>query len=286
MGPPARANSELTRYGQSDHGGANVVMPEGSRATTTVLDPDLLRSINKAGKRLAALRAAAIEGTIDLDEMTDEERDPVIRECDLIESWRELHAGPLRNANANLRHYIRPYSAPTTTVVSVTQRLKKFSTILDKLHRYPTMRLTTMEDIGGVRAVLPVQTAADEVARKLRKNWKVHRYRDYVRTPKDSGYRALHLIVVKQGVKIEVQLRTYLQDFWANQVERDSRHLRTDYKSGKGQDEVHAYYVAMSQLLAMTEASREPSQSFSEELRRRYMVAKPYLGSPADEEQP
>jgi ppGpp synthetase/RelA/SpoT-type nucleotidyltranferase len=259
-------------------------MPEANWGATTVLDADILRSINKAGRSLAELRASAVSGEVDLDKMTVGEWDPIIRECDLIERWRAQHAGPLRNANANLRHYIRPYSSPSATVVSVTQRLKKFSTILDKLHRYPTMRLTTMEDIGGVRAVLPAQTEVDEVARKLRKNWKVHRYRDYVRAPKNSGYRALHLIVVKQGMKIEVQLRTYLQDFWANQVERDSRSLRTDYKSGKGHDEVHAYYVAMSQLLAMTEASREPSQDFSAELRRRYMLAKPYLVAQADEE--
>ncbi len=170
--------------------------------------------------------------------------------------------------------------------MSVTQRLKKFSTILDKLSRYPTMRLTAMEDIGGVRAILPTQAAADDVARRLRKNWKVHRYRDYVRTPKDSGYRALHLIVVKQGVKIEVQVRTHLQDFWANQVERDSRHLRVDYKSGRGHDAVHAYYVGMSELLAMTEASTVPSDDFSAELRRRYMLAEPYLASQHDGEQP
>src|SRR5581483_10253476 len=110
------------------------------------------------------------------------------------------------------------------------------------------MGLTFMEDIGGVRAVLPSQAAADEVWRKLRKNWQVHRHRDYVREPKDSGYRALHLIVNKRGVKVEVQLRTALQDFWANQVERDSRHLGVDYKSGAGHDVVHAYYVHVSAL--------------------------------------
>jgi putative GTP pyrophosphokinase len=257
-----------------------------SPAATAQPDPGSLRPINKAGLCLAKLLAAAVDGEVDLEEMTEEEWVPIIREVELIEGWRERHAGPLRNTNANLRHYVRPHSVGNAKVVSVTQRLKKFSTILDKLNRYPTMRLTAMEDIGGVRAVLPSQVAADDVARRLRKNWKVHRYRDYVREPKDSGYRALHLIVVKQGVKIEVQVRTFLQDYWANQVERDSRHLRVDYKSGKGSDAVHGYYVAMSELLAMREASTPPSPSFSAELRRRYTLAKPYLASQQDEEQP
>jgi putative GTP pyrophosphokinase len=206
-------------------------------------------------------------------------------DIELIETWRKCHAGPLRNASANLRHYVRPYSAQAAEIVSVTQRLKKFSTILDKQGRYPTMRLTKMEDIGGVRAILARQEDADEIARKLRKNWKISRYRDYVRNPKDSGYRALHLTAIKQGMHIEVQLRTYLQDYWANQVERDSRHLRVDYKSGKGSDEVHAYYVSMSELLAMRQAGIAPPDDFSVELRRRYMLAQPYLVSPNDEEQ-
>ncbi len=158
--------------------------------------------------------------------------------------------------------------------MSVAQRLKKFPTILDKLSKYPTMRLTEMEDIGGVRAVLPTQEAADEVSRRLRKNWKVHRYRDYVRRPKASGYRALHLIVIKQGVKLEVQIRTFLQDYWANQVEHDSRQLRVDYKSGKGQDAVHAYYVAMSELMAM----REEFDDYAAALAAYENIEKEHLG--------
>lgn len=235
------------------------------------------KQINKAARFVADMRLRLLAGEISLDDMPDADSSRILECAAVIEAWREKHAGPLRNANANLRHYVRPHAALGQDVVSVTQRLKKFSTILDKLGRYPGMQLTRMEDIGGVRAILPSQDAADEVSRKLRKNWKVHRYRDYVREPKDSGYRALHLIVVKQGLKVEVQLRTYLQDFWANQVERDSRHLRIDYKSGKGAEPVHAYYVAMSELFAMREASIEPSQDFNIELRDRYRLAQPYL---------
>ena len=243
-----------------------------------------LGTINKAGRRLVAVRRALIVGDLDLDTAAPAELDAIRADVELIESWRECHAGPLRNANANLRHYVRPHFRSGSPTVSVTQRLKKFSTIVDKLDRFPSMRLTSIEDIGGVRAVLPSQAAADEVSRRLRKNWRVHRYRDYVREPKSSGYRALHIIAVKQGFKIELQIRTFLQDYWANQVERDSRNLRVDYKSGKGNDEVHAYYVAMSELLALREASTEPSQDFSRELRRRYEEAQQYLAPRPDEE--
>ena len=38
----------------------------------------------------------------------------------------------------------------------------------------------------------------------------------------------------RNGRLIEVQLRTVLQDAWANQVEDDSRRLATGYKFGRG----------------------------------------------------
>lgn len=71
----------------------------------------------------------------------------------VVEWWRGRHARPLAQVNAGLRHYIRKAGAEP----EVTQRLKRFATIVHKLHRQPTMELTTMEDIGGVRAILPAQ---------------------------------------------------------------------------------------------------------------------------------
>lgn len=48
--------------------------------------------------------------------------------------------------------------------------------------------------------------------------------KDYIKHPKGSGYRSLHLIVEvpiflqneKRGMKVEVQLRTIAMDFWAS----------------------------------------------------------------------
>ena len=48
--------------------------------------------------------------------------------------------------------------------------------------------------------------------------------KDYIKSPKDSGYRSIHLILEApmhfgnedQSVKIEVQLRTTAMDYWAN----------------------------------------------------------------------
>ena len=48
--------------------------------------------------------------------------------------------------------------------------------------------------------------------------------KDYIRNPKENGYRSLHLIVEvpiflqdeKRNMKVEVQLRTIAMEFWAN----------------------------------------------------------------------
>jgi ppGpp synthetase/RelA/SpoT-type nucleotidyltranferase len=68
--------------------------------------------------------------------------------------------------NANLRYYVSRVGAGEH---SVTQRLKRLPTIVDKLARHPNMQLTTMEDIGGVRAVLSSQEQADAILADLRR---------------------------------------------------------------------------------------------------------------------
>ena len=48
--------------------------------------------------------------------------------------------------------------------------------------------------------------------------------KDYIKNPKESGYRSLHLIIEvpifleneKKNMKVEVQLRTIAMDFWAS----------------------------------------------------------------------
>jgi len=62
-------------------------------------------------------------------------------------------------------------SAEAEGQVDVTQRLKRRPTIFNKLEREPTMQLTQMWDIGGVRARLPSLSHLSAVSRRLRKTW-------------------------------------------------------------------------------------------------------------------
>lgn len=83
------------------------------------------------------------------DEATDDE---LFEAIVTVDGWRASHALPLGRVNAGLRYYVRKVGVASP---EVTQRLKRFATIADKLQRQPRMVLSRMEDIGGVRAILP-----------------------------------------------------------------------------------------------------------------------------------
>lgn len=174
--------------------------------------------------------------------------------------WRGLHARPLSKVGANLRYHVGAEGAEVDGRVDVTQRLKRRPTIFDKLDRQPTMQLTQMWDIGGVRARLPSLGHLQAVSRRLRKTWTIVRTKDYIKEPRDSGYRAVHHVVRRDGRLIEVQLRTVLQDAWANQVEEDSRRLAVGFKFGRGREPVHDYYRLVSEAFAATDRGEDLSQ--------------------------
>jgi putative GTP pyrophosphokinase len=136
--------------------------------------------VDRAGQLLADRLRLIGEGKAMVGQHSPELQQAV----EIIDWWRDEHARPLSRVSANLSHYAAKEGRPV-----VAQRLKKFPTIVDKLLREPRMKLSRMADIGGVRAVLPSQEAANRVAMRLRKNWTITKVRDYVSEPKADGYR-------------------------------------------------------------------------------------------------
>lgn len=188
--------------------------------------------------------------------------------------WRSLHAQPLSKTATSLRYHVAREAGLVDGRVDVTQRLKRTSTIGDKLTREPTMEITQMQDIGGVRARLPDIDHLYAVSRRLKKTWTIQRTRDYVAEPKQSGYRALHHIVRRDGRLIEVQLRTAVQDAWANQVEDDGHATGVGLKFGRGADAAHAYYALISQVFALAEHGRVVSDALAQELQTAHAKTK------------
>ena len=197
--------------------------------------------VDRAGQKVSEIVRLALEG----QEIADDRLPEAVEAIDIVEWWRREHAKPLSRVAANLRYYAGDHGKPV-----IAQRLKKAPTISHKLLREPSMKLSRMADIGGVRAVLPTQDATYRVASRLRKNWTITRFRDYVAEPKADGYRALHLINRNRGRLIEVQLRTPLQDSWANAVETFARTIAPGLKFGAGPPELREYFIAVGESFA------------------------------------
>lgn len=232
--------------------------------------------VKRAGKLWArALRAVSDAEPDSVEAATQALRDfdrdhdmGLMPATEAIDWWRNQHAYPLRLANAGVRYYTGP---------NVSQRLKRFGTMVDKLRRHPTMSLTTMEDIGGLRAILPDQADAYRAFRRLKRRWEWTRERDYVTEPKDDGYRALHLIVWKRGWPVEIQLRTPNQDQWAQSAESLTRVLGRGLKFGEQVDVVSDYYRLLGEIYALRDAGQPVDEDRWERNRELYARVVAYL---------
>lgn len=137
--------------------------------------------------------------------------------------------------------------------VIIAQRLKRLPRIVEKLVRKPRMRMSQMQDVGGCRAVLPDQRAVSSVLTGLRRNWDIITVDDYVTNPKASGYRGVHVIVRRDDILIEVQLRTTGQQDWADDVERVDGIASYGLKDDEGPENVLEYFRLLSRVIAASE---------------------------------
>ena len=144
---------------------------------------------------------------------------------------------PIATVNMGLRSMVQ---TSTGKPAEVTQRLKRAERIIEKLCRHPDMQLTTMDDIAGCRVVLPDLTDLRKLQRHLDRRWgaAIKTRRDYIEEPKDTGYRAFHLVVLRANMSVEVQLRTVLQQEWAESVESAEIQTRSMLKDGQGNADI------------------------------------------------
>lgn len=183
------------------------------------------------------------------------------RARDLANRWRACHAYPINTFQATLRAKVRGFSDPI-----VAQRLKRMSTIIDKLRRYPAMQLTTMQDIAGVRAVLgsvvDVYRLAEEYKTNSRFAHELVDEKDYIQNPRsEDGYRSIHLIYKYKNsrnpqyndLRVEVQIRTRLQHTWATAVETMGTLLGQALKSRQGDQEWLDFFAVTSSAFAYIE---------------------------------
>lgn len=154
---------------------------------------------------------------------------PTEADLAVIDLWRAAHRPVLNTFQAILRTRTRG------TDIVVAQRHKRRNTIFGKLARFPRMQLSRMDDVAGCRLIFQDIKSLYSFRDNLHSANFNHRLRndkdryDYVKRPKNTGYRGVHDIYEydvrsKEGEKykgllIELQYRTLYQHAWATAVE-------------------------------------------------------------------
>ena len=140
--------------------------------------------------------------------------------CAMMEIETKLN---VLNEGLSLRYDRNP-------ITDVRSRLKSPESIREKLER-KSLPLTLesivcgLSDVAGVRVICSFTADVYHLADALLSQDDVTliERKDYIREPKENGYRSLHLVVSvpiflaheKREMRVEVQLRTIAMDSWA-----------------------------------------------------------------------
>ncbi|MFZ5491283.1 MAG: RelA/SpoT domain-containing protein [Pseudomonadota bacterium] len=194
---------------------------------------------------------------------------------EVLVNWRAAHSYPINTFQATLRNRLKNIEKKAL----VAQRLKRLPSIVGKLRRFPSMDLARMQDIGGLRAVMSSVQKVREIE-ILYKNENLRHalvsYKDYISSPKEDGYRGVHLVFKYKNPRapeydnllLELQLRTKLQHAWATAVETMGTFLGQALKSGAGDQHWREFFSMAAAAFAQVEGT-EPVPGFEDMARQR-----------------
>ena len=157
---------------------------------------------------------------------------------------RGVYAAAIREINTRLQTLDSEFSYRYrhNPIHHIESRVKSLNSIIKKLHStgVPVSIINakkTLHDIAGVRVVCryvddiyqiaDLLLSQDDISLILEKN--------YIKNPKDNGYRSLHIVVdvpvyMTEGklfIPVEIQIRTVAMDFWAT-LEHGIRYKATE----------------------------------------------------------
>ena len=152
-------------------------------------------------------------------------------------------------------------------IETVKSRIKSPESIAKKLEKkklpvtFQSM-MANLTDIAGVRVICPYISDIYAVRDMLLKQPDIQlvEQNDYIESPKESGYRSLHLVIeipvylseTVHKVKVEIQLSTIAMDFWAC-LEHELRYKTTT----KVPDSVRRELFRVAETIAMTDREME-----------------------------
>ncbi|EKT4070315.1 RelA/SpoT domain-containing protein [Stenotrophomonas maltophilia] len=207
----------------------------------------------------------------------------IVAAMPVISNWRAAHAYPLNTFQAALRKKLKAQGLDAANA-AVGQRLKRLPSIASKLQRFGDMSLSRMQDIAGLRAVVPNPKALDALHRSYvhsaRFPHELRKVDNYVAAPKADGYRSIHLVYRYQnarapaydGLHVELQLRTRLQHAWATAVETVDVFENLAIKAGRPTPLWREFFLLASSAFAVQEKTAVPDElkdfAFSEIVQR------------------
>ena len=142
-------------------------------------------------------------------------------ECALMEVATKLN---VLDAEFSLEYDRNPFEAIKTRIkqpVSIFGKMKRMGEeiTVENIER-------CLNDVAGIRVICSFPEDIYTIAEMLERqdDITVLKRKDYIKNPKENGYRSLHLILEipiflsdeKKYMKVEVQFRTIAMDFWAS----------------------------------------------------------------------
>lgn len=128
--------------------------------------------------------------------------------------------------------------------------------ITGKIERFPSMQLYKMQDLGGCRVIVDTVDQVYKAVEKYKNSRIRHilkREYDYIKNPKDSGYRSYHMVyqfhsdkkeTYNKNMLIEIQFRTKLQHIWATAVEMMGIYTKSNLKSSQGNENILSFFYS------------------------------------------
>lgn len=202
-------------------------------------------NVNRAGQVLIDPSATAVD---------------VAKAENSINQWRSLHVIPLNAVVMDLRTKVKQADPDAMTA----QRLKRLASIKLKLKHNPKMQLSRMQDMAGGRAIVKDMGRLNRLVSLFyfgRNRNHITLIKDYIKSPKESGYRGIHLRAVYEsrvnpeccGLPVEIQIRTRLQHIWATGVETVGAIINSPLKSNVGPEDWKEFFQIVSSGLALQE---------------------------------
>lgn len=161
----------------------------------------------------------------------------------LLDTYRRSFADAYDQVVGAIRKELglEPTGRPAKSTTSISEKLRR-----------ETIRLTQIQDIAGCRLIVPDIAKQEEVVQSLVRLFENTSIDDRRLKP-SHGYRAVHVIVTHLGKMVEIQVRTSLQQLWAELSEKFSDVNDPAIKYGGGNERIQVLLAISSTLVANDE---------------------------------